>query len=321
MKKLFLLFFLTTMLQVAHAQKKNDGTSFLKDFSANACQCIDSINVYDKEKTAVTAEITTCIDKQVVAYQLMAQLMSVDLLGTTQKKKRKKKSVNINISTDKNSSEYKNTYYELERELMESCDALKQTAAAADRQSRFSMSSNPEAVAWYEKGNDAKQVEKYDVAIQHYLKALTIDSMFCFALDNLGLAYRMAGRYDDALLAYQKSISIDPTGSMPWQNIAVVYEYKKDYQRAIAAYEALAKLDPNNPEVYYGVGRVYGVYTGELEKGLDNICKAYILYVKQQSPYRADAESLIGYLYGELKKQGKEKAFNEILEKNNIKQN
>lgn len=321
MKNLLLLFSFATVLQVAHAQKKNDANTLLKDFSENACQCIDSINVYDKERSAVTNEINTCIDKQVVAYQLMAQLTNSDLLGTEQKKRKKKKSININLSTDKNSTEYKNTYYELERELMESCDALKLTAAAYDKQSRFSMSTNPEALEWYEKGNDAKLVEKYNVAIQHYKKALSIDSMFCFAWDNLGLAYRKAGRYDDALQAYQKSISIDPNGQMPWQNIAVVYEYKKDYQQAIIAYEALAKLDPNNPEVYYGVGRVYGVYTGELEKGLDNMCKAYILYVKQQSPYRADAENLIGYFYNELKKQDKEKVFNEILEKNNIKQN
>lgn len=316
MKKLVILVSLTTGLQVAHAQKKNDTNAFLKDFSAQACQCIDSINVYDKERAAVTSEINTCIDKQVLAYQLMTQLVE-----TGQKKQRKKKNVNINLSADKNSTQYKNTYYELERDLMESCDALKETAAAEDKHGKFSMSSNPEALNWYEKGNDAKTEEKYDVAIQHYLKALSIDSMFCFAWDNLGLTYRKAGRLDDALQAYQKSIAIDPTGPMPWQNIAVVYEYKKDYQQAITAYEALAKLDPNNPEVYYGVGRVYGVYTGELEKGLDNMCKAYILYVKQQSPYRADAENLIGYFYRELKKQGKEKVFNEILEKNDIKQN
>lgn len=45
------------------------------------------------------------------------------------------------------------------------------------------------------------------------------------------------------------------------------------------------------------------------------------MYIKQKSPYRADAEKMINNIYTEMKKQGKEKEFNKILKANNISQN
>ena len=44
----------------------------------------------------------------------------------------------------------------------------------------------------------------------------------------------------------------------------------------------------------------------------------YNLYVEQKSPYRSDAETLINRVNKEMKKQGKEAIFNEILKKNHI---
>lgn len=58
-----------------------------------------------------------------------------------------------------------------------------------------------------------------------------------------------------------------------------------------------------------------------MKKPLNNLYKAYNIYVKQKSPYRTDAETLIQNVYHELKKQGKEKIFDEILKKNNISPN
>ena len=48
------------------------------------------------------------------------------------------------------------------------------------------------------------------------------------------------------------------------------------------------------------------------------MCKAYVMYMEQQSPYRSDAEGNIQYLYNELKKQGKEDVFHKVLKDNKI---
>jgi len=57
------------------------------------------------------------------------------------------------------------------------------------------------------------------------------------------------------------------------------------------------------------------------ENALDNMCKAYNLYVAQKSPYRSDAEKLISLIHGQMKKENKEDKFNKILKDNNIRSN
>ena len=56
-----------------------------------------------------------------------------------------------------------------------------------------------------------------------------------------------------------------------------------------------------------------------MEKALQNMCKAYNMYTKTSSPYRVDAQKNINYIYGQMKANGKEERFFEILEENNIK--
>jgi tetratricopeptide (TPR) repeat protein len=148
---------------------------------------------------------------------------------------------------------------------------------------------------------------------------LKIDPKFAFAWDNIGICYRRLENYDKALEAYQNSLKIDPNGTMPLQNIAIVYQYKKQYDKAIAAYEKLGEIDKDNPEIYYGIGNIYATYLLDYEKGLSNMCKAYNLYIKQKSPFRTDAEKLINGIYREMKLQGKEARFAEILKENNIR--
>jgi tetratricopeptide (TPR) repeat protein len=124
--------------------------------------------------------------------------------------------------------------------------------------------------------------------------------------------------YDKAIECYERSLKIDPKGQMPLQNIAVAYQYKKEFQKAIDAYKRLSVLDRNNPEIYYGIGVIYASSLIDYELSLENMCKAYNLYVEQKSPYRTDAEKLINALYVEMKKQGKEQKFKEILKENKI---
>ncbi|MFB3389754.1 hypothetical protein [Flavobacterium sp. LAR06] len=66
---------------------------------------------------------------------------------------------------------------------------------------------------------------------------------------------------------------------------------------------------------------MYALHLNDPEKGLDNMCKAYNLYIEQKSPYRADAEKIIQMIYADLKKVGKEDTFDKILATNNIKSN
>lgn len=307
----------TPIISEDDIEKKKE--KMFTELSENACKCIDSIEVYNKDKEIVTKEVTACINKASSAFQMgkiMFDIMASSLTNDTLKKKN---SFQINVNED--SPELKEIYYDMERSLMQTCPSIKSKIAADEKQSYHSMTSNPEALELYNKGVGESENGNYKEAIKLLEKAVKIDPKFAFAWDNLGVCYRKTENYDKAIKAYETSLEIDPYGSVPLQNIAIVYQYAKEYDKAIKSYERLAKLDKNNPEIYYGIGLIYAANLNDYEKGLDNMCKAYNLYVEQKSPYRSDAEKLIQQIYSAMKKNGKEDRFNEILKQHNITPN
>ena len=317
-----LLLSLAILLSQAGLGQKSDTSinkQLLKELAETACKCADSISLGNKTKTQIAGEINKCIDDRVLAYQLGVKMANINALTKDAPEKDGKKQVNISIEMNKESDGYKEYYFEMERYLMENCKAVKAKMASNDKEGSKSYSSNKEALELYSKGLDEAKKENCKKAISYYEQAVKIDPEFAFAWDNMGICYRRLENYDKALEAYKKSLEIDPEGLMPLQNIAIVYQYKKEYNKAIEAYEKLAEIDKNNPEVYYGIGNIYTNYLQDFEKALPFMCKAYNLYVKQKSPYRADAEKIINIIFGEMKKQGKEARFSEILKENSIR--
>ena len=320
MRKILFLFALAIFYGNGFSQKakKSETDSLLKELAENGCKCVDSIVIINTSKTEIASKISDCINTQTGAYQLGSKLMKIDDAKDDAKIVDGKKQINISFNSDENSDEYKKYYYELERYMMSNCKSLNEKMASNEKLGAKSYTENKKAADFYSKGLDEAKKENTEKAVQYFEKAVKEDPKFAFAWDNLGLMYRKLENFDKAIEMYNKSLEIDPTGMMPLQNIAVAYIYKKDYTNAIKSYEKLAILDPKNPEVHYGIGNIYTNYLKEYEKGLDHLCKAYNIYIEQKSPYRTDAEKLIGISYREMKKEGKEAKFDEILEANNI---
>jgi len=292
------------------SQLKMDTVKFLREAARQSCLCIDSVPLSHQSHKQVTAGIVACIDKQVTSYQLSAKLYRSLTSGGANN--------NITLNENKESPEYKRYYYDIERWLNDSCKSFRTAAATNNEESDFSSSSNPDAVDAYNAGLEKMQADNLKEALPFFEKAVQLDEKFAFAWDNLGICNRKLGNYEAALKAYNKSLEIDPKGKTPLQNIPVVYIYQKDYDKAIQAYERIATVYPDDPEIFYGIGNIYAYSKPDMEKALHNLCKAYNLYVKAQSPYRADAEKLISYVYGQMKKAGKEDDFYKILKEYNL---
>nr|WP_315145348.1 tetratricopeptide repeat protein [uncultured Flavobacterium sp.] len=323
MKKRIVLIITIAIFYKGNSQESKylGSETLLKELAENGCKCVDSIVTYNRPKNEIAMDISECIDKQTGAYQMGSKLMGIDVLKEKAEVKDGKKQINISFNTNENSEEYKKYYYELERNMMSNCASLKEKIASNEKQTAKSFSDNKKAIEYYNKGMDEVKKENSEKAIVYFEKAVKEDPEFAFAWDNLGLNYRRLNNYDKAIECYKKSLELDPNGLMPLQNIAIVYQFKKDYNKAIEAYGKLAEIDKNNHEIYYGIGNVYVTNLKEYEKGLDYMCKAYNMYVYLKSPYRTDAEKLISIIYVEMKKQGKEEKFNQILKDNNITQN
>lgn len=318
MKKYIFPIILLLHTAISFAQKNNEKDQIsLQAFAHNSCECIDSINYYNKPKQQISADVNSCIKQYVSAYQLSRQLFGALNMDSLEANGSNKK-IEIVLTEDEKSPTYQKYYFEMERYLRDSCKAMEEVMAANEVVNPQSVSENPEALDFYYKGVDAMQKEDLDNAIANFEKALLIDQYFAFAWDNLGLCYRKKEDYDGAIRAYQKSLAIDPKGVTPLQNIAIAYQFKKEYKKAIEAFKVLETIDKNDPEVYYGIGRTYALYMGELEKGLDYMCKAYNLYVEQKSPYRTDAEQVMSMIYAEMDKKGNADKFAKILKENNI---
>jgi len=310
----------STAISFAQKEPKSNSDDFLKEVSTNACKCVDSINVFNKVKANIASEIGGCIDKQTVVYQMGVKLMNIDI-SKESAEAISKKEIRVDINTNESSKEYKTYYYEIERFMMANCSSMKDKIESNEMLVKHSYSEDKKAQEFYSQGLKASEKQDYAQAVVLFEKAVKRDPKFSFAWDNLGVNYRRLNNFDKAIEAYNESLKINPDGLMPLQNIAIVYQYKKEYDKAINAYIKLATVDVDNPEVYYGMGVTYALSLNEYEKGLENACKAYNIYVEQKSPYRSDAEKLINTIYSEMKKQGKETKFNEILEANNINSN
>lgn len=309
---LSLTFALNAYLLSAQTTKEtSEDSSFTDKIVAESCDCISDIQINNKEKYFINNEIKECIAKSAMSLQLR-RAFSSDLLEKA--KKQNDSVVNIEITKGYGNK----TYFEIEGLLMQKCEALQIVLNSNDYVQPNSLSDNEDALEWFYKGVELQTQEKYEEAVNAYEKAVKIDSVFAFAYDNLGISYRKLGNYEKALNAYETSLALEPNGLMPLQNIPIVYIYMKQYNKAVEAYQKIQTFYPENPEVPYGIGRIYIFHLNEVELGLDYMCKAYLLYIKENSAYRTDAQTIINQVHQYLKDQDKESVFFDILKKNNI---
>lgn len=325
-KQLIFCSTLSLFVSKTNAQVKRANQEHLATIAKQACECVDSIEVMDKSKVDISTEIGTCVDNVVTVYQLNLQLtkameqIAIENVKTKDSKKKKEpKSNTVEILIDpKDSEQYKNYYYEIERYLMDSCTAMREKMASDELLYDHSISKNEQAMKAYILGVQALNSSDFASALPHFKQAIEHDEKFAFAWDNLGICYRQLGEYDKAIYAYKQSLFIEPKGITPLLNMAVAYSLKQEWDSSISVYEKMISIYPNNPEGYFGKGKILTIDKEENSLGLDFLCKAYNLYVAQKSPYRTDAEGLLGIVYDRMKEEGKDADFFKILKKNNI---
>lgn len=285
----------------------------IKTISTSACECITKIDI-NKSKKEKSENIKSCIQAASMSYQVENSLMSslektLDSVITESKNikdstvvSEKGKDFVINISQD---------YEEVETYLYDNCPALKKIYFVDNTEYENSFSNRKKAMKYYEKGQIAFQKQDYYEAIIQFSKAVKKDKKFAFAWDNLGYSYRKVKNYKQAIESYKKSLALDPKGKMPLMNIAVAYQLNNDAKGAVAAYEEYKKYYPKDPEGFYGIGRIQ-YFIKDYESALENMIKAYKLYVEMDSPYNIDAQKHIGFIWKEMKENGQLEVFNRI---------
>lgn len=286
-------------------------------FSSQACTCISKIDSSVDEDIKLE-EINICIKESSLKYHIekFKSKTIQPAIDTLNQLANLKKTDSTIINAD-NQVHLDEDYNEFQKYLFNNCVELQNLLSIQDTQHKNSMSKNPVALKHYDSGNKYLSQGDYKKSINEYKKALKVDPLFAFAWDNLGLSYRKDGNYKKAIECYNKSLELDPKGKMPLLNKAIALEFMNKYDDAINAFDEYNKLYPGDPEVFYGMGRLYHLKK-DYTKALENMILAYLSYKKVKSPYINDAETLISIFYKEMKDNGKTAEFNEIAKKYNI---
>ena len=292
----------------------------IKKISDQACECISKIDI-DKTKKEKSEEIKVCIQSANLGYQVDNDLLSSLEKSMDSLSKSKIKTDSLVVSNDKNFIiDISENYEEIEEYLYNNCEFLKEMYFTDNKASDKSYSERKKAMKFYEEGQIAFANEDYEKAITLFRKAVNKDKNFAFAWDNLGYSYRKLNNFDEAISCYKKSLALDPKGKMPLMNIAVAYALNGDLTNALSAYENYKITYDNDPEGFYGIGRIL-YFQKDYEPALQNMIKAYYLYLEMDSPYNIDAQKHIGFIYKEMKELGQLEAFNKIAKENKLQVN
>ncbi|MCK8481828.1 tetratricopeptide repeat protein [Psychroserpens algicola] len=321
MKQISLIIF-ALISSFSSISQEDDISKKIKDISREACTCINEID-FDLSKKEKSEKIKTCITTANMMYQ-MNQMMTSGLKkvnDTLSKIEDISKIDSISVDTDNQNIIIMDENYErIEEYLYENCPQMKQIYFTDNEASENSYSDRKKAMKFYEKGQLAFAKQEYTSAIVLFNKAVKKDKNFAFAWDNLGYSYRKVNNFDEAIRCYETSLAIDPKGKMPLMNIAVAYSLKNDLTNALQAYENYKSIYDDDPEGYYGMGRIL-YFQKDYEPALENMIKAYYLYVEMDSPYNIDAQKHIGFIYSEMKELDQLEAFNRIAKKHKLQVN
>ncbi len=96
--------------------------------------------------------------------------------------------------------------------------------------------------------------KKYDIANQHYQKAISLDSLYNKAYYNWGNSLNEQQKYSDAIKLFEKAINIDSTAEMVYLGLGKSYFGLKDYEKSIKFFQKAIHFNPNYAESYFWLG-------------------------------------------------------------------
>jgi tetratricopeptide (TPR) repeat protein len=105
-------------------------------------------------------------------------------------------------------------------------------------------SNNPNTL--YQMGRYYQGRDKFDLAIDAYLKALTIDATFVEASNGLGVIYAQQRQFDKAIETLKSAVAKAPNASHILNNLGYTYYLKGSLSDAIATFTQVLNIDPTN---------------------------------------------------------------------------
>ncbi len=112
-------------------------------------------------------------------------------------------------------------------------------------------------VAYLNMGNILDDMQKYNLAIDYYKKALTISPKDDTVYYNMGIVYKHASKPDLAIEAWEKASQLNPKNAKPLIAIADYYYEKNMYDLAQRKLQKIAARWPQDQETLFKLATVY----------------------------------------------------------------
>jgi tetratricopeptide (TPR) repeat protein len=143
--------------------------------------------------------------------------------------------------------------------LMSSCASNQSTSAApwTIKTTAVTKSSNDKPEAMYQLGRYYQGQNRFDQAVNAYLKALNADANFVEARNGLGVVYSRQGKYREAIEAFQAAIQQAPKAAHLYSNMGYAYYLQGQYAESVKALQQATALDPNNQRALNNLGQAY----------------------------------------------------------------
>ena len=99
--------------------------------------------------------------------------------------------------------------------------------------------------------------KQYDKAVLYYRKVIKLNAGYAFVYDNLANTYYIERDYNQAVPLYQKAVSLDPAYLNSYQKLGSIFSRLRDYKNSFLNYRKALKLDTGNAVTLNGLGNVY----------------------------------------------------------------
>ncbi len=148
------------------------------------------------------------------------------------------------------------------------------------------------AEEYYLKGEDFRLEEQWELAIEEFTQAISIDPEYAEAFLNRGLAYYSDHDEESAIADFEQAIDLglDPQTPEIFTNRGRAFSIMEDYDSAIADFDEAIKIDPEFVEAYVRRGFVYAYDRDDFETGLADFEQAIALDPEYSLAYSRRAD-------------------------------
>jgi tetratricopeptide (TPR) repeat protein len=127
-------------------------------------------------------------------------------------------------------------------------------------------------------------VNRYDLAVADFTKAIELDPNYLVAYYNRGVAYFDLGQYDVAIMDFTKAMELGLRGKGTYHIRGLAYAKQGKYDLAIADFGKALEVDPNDVATYNNRGIAY-LLKGQYEHTIKDLTRAIHLDSKNAAIY------------------------------------